>query len=312
MNLRELKDQLVHKKVAPILVFTGPEIAIMDIYIDKICKAAGSSLVKATNVASIFSRLQNASLLGKPNVYVIRDDKDYLKQEKVWDVMKSGEALGDNRIILVYTNLDKRGKFYKAHTKVLVEFEKLGTSMLAKYILKDIDIGQQNAEKLAEMCNNDYSRILLECDKLKHLTTALGIPPVAAFKYAIENKVIHYNPNTIIFDITDAICRRDEQATYQFIKEFQNNLESPLPIISILYNNIRDMLVVRGAGKGPDISKRTGLSGFQIKLAKEKGNAYSIGELARALKVIRNTEKGIKTGRIDASIALDYILIHIL
>ena len=65
----------------------------MDIYIDKICKAVGSSLVKAADVASIFSRLQNASLLGKPNVYVIRDDKDYLKQEKVWDVMKSGEAL---------------------------------------------------------------------------------------------------------------------------------------------------------------------------------------------------------------------------
>ena len=71
MNLRELKDQLVHKKVAPILVFTGPEIAIMDIYIDKICKSVGSSPVRAADVASIFSRLQNASLLGKPNVYIL-------------------------------------------------------------------------------------------------------------------------------------------------------------------------------------------------------------------------------------------------
>ena len=88
--------------------------------------------------------------------------------------------------------------------------------------------------------------------------------------------------------------------------------ENPLGIISLLYTNFRSMLLVQSAGKGADITKRTGLTPWQVKLAKEKGVHYNIGELVRAIRIIRETEKGIKTGAIEQTMSLDYILANVL
>ena len=88
--------------------------------------------------------------------------------------------------------------------------------------------------------------------------------------------------------------------------------ENPLGAISLLYTNFRSMLLVQSAGAGADITKRTGLTGWQVKLAKEKGVNYNIGELVAYLRLIRETEKGIKTGAIEQSMSLDYILANVL
>ena len=92
------------------------------------------SAKRVDSISSIYSRLQNNTLMNKPNCYVIRDDKDYLRQEKIWAGLNSGVTQGKNVIILIYTNLDKRSKFYKSHTDMLTEFEKLIPEVLAKYI----------------------------------------------------------------------------------------------------------------------------------------------------------------------------------
>ena len=49
-----------------------------------------------------------------------------------------------------------------------------------------------------------------------------------------------------------------------------------------------------------------------FKFAKEKGVNYNIGELVAYLRLIRETEKGIKTGAIEQSMSLDYILANVL
>ena len=95
------------------------------------------------SISSIYSRLQNNTFMNKPNCYVIRDDKDYLSQEKIWAGLNSGVTQGKNVIILIYTNLDKRSKFYKSHTDMLTEFEKLIPEVLAKYIKKEIGLGNK-------------------------------------------------------------------------------------------------------------------------------------------------------------------------
>ena len=48
------------------------------------------------------------------------------------------------------------------------------------------------------------------------------------------------------------------------------------------------------------------------KLAKEKGNRYSLNELVAALRTIRETEKGVKTGLIDSNMAIEFVLVKVL
>lgn len=312
MKLNELKGELVRKTVQPLYVFTGEELAIMGVYIKKIVSTANSVCKRVDSVRSIFSKLQNNSFITKPTCYVIRDDKEYLTQEKVWADMNSGKHLGNNIIILVYTNIDKRSKFYKQHSEQIVEFEKLTPDILVKYVKKEIALKDDTAALLVDLCDNNYSRILLECDKIKHLATVRKCDCEMAFRYAINEKVIYKSPKDVIFNFVDAVCQRQVQSCYPLLNELIAINESPLAMISLLYNNFRAMLLVQSAKGQPEISKVTGLTPWQVKLAKEKGNHYSVAELVEAIKVIRNAEKGVKTGGIEQNMAVDYILIHLL
>lgn len=312
MKLHELKEQLVRKTIQPLYIFTGEELAIMDVYIQKIVSTSNSVPKRVDSVRSIFSKLQNTSFISKPTCYIIRDDKEYLTQEKVWAEMNSGKHLGNNIIILVYTALDKRSKFYKQHSEQIVEFEKLTPEVLTKYVKKEINLGDTPASLLVDLCDNNYSRILLECDKIKHLAKVRGCSCEEALMQAIKEKVIYKSPKDVIFNFIDTVCKRQVDSTYALLNELIAINESPLAIISLLYNNFRAMLLVQSAQGQPEISKVTGLTPWQVKLAKEKGNNYSIEELVNAIKVIRNAERGIKTGSIEQDMAVDYILIRLL
>jgi DNA polymerase III delta subunit len=250
--------------------------------------------------------------MNKSSCYIIRDDKEYLAQEKIWDTLNSGAVQGDNVIILVYSNLDKRSKFYKHHVDMLTEFEKLIPEVLAKYIKKEIGLDVKKGVQFAELCDCNYSRILLECDKIKHLAAARKCDIEMAYSIAVKEKLIHVEPKDVIFELIDAVCKRQINRSYTLLEELMSINESPLGIISLLYTNFRSMLLVQSAGAGADITKRTGLTGWQVKLAKEKGVHYSIGELVKAIRTIRETEKGIKTGMIEQVMAIDYILANVM
>lgn len=312
MELFELNQQLSKKQLQPFYVFTGPEVAIMDIYIKQITTLHKGIVKRADSVEGIFSQLQNNSFINKPSCYIIRDDKNFLTAENVWEKLTTGAIQGANVIIMIYTNIDQRNKFYKQNKEVITAFDKLAPEVLANYIQREIGLESRHGIKLAEMCDCDYSRILLECDKLRHLSLAQNCDITTAFIEALKSKLIYISPKDVIFDLVDAICKRQAKRSFDLWEELQQVNESPLGVISILYTNMKSMLLVQSAGQCNDLGKRTGLTGWQIKLAKEKGNRYSINELVRAIRLIRETEKGIKTGGIEAGMALDYIMINLL
>lgn len=312
MELYELKQNLVNKKTAGLYVFTGTETAIMDIYINKVAETAQCDIVRVDNVKDVYSRLRNTRIIDKPSCYVIRDDKDYLDKESVWEGLKSGIAQGKNIIILVYTKLHKTGRFYKHHSDILVTFDKLPSTVLAKYVMKEISLTKVSAEWLASICECDYNRILLECDKIKHLAQANNVTAEEALDLAVKHNLIYVAPTDVVFDFIAAVCKRQHQVSYELLQQLKELGESPLAMISLLYTNFRSLLLVTGSGDSKDLVARTGLTPWQIKLAKGYGKHYSLEELVRAIRVIRETEKGIKTGHIEAEMAVDYILVNIL
>lgn len=311
MQLSELKEQLVNKAVNPLYIFTGPEIAIMNIYIDKIAAVSGTQIKRVDNVSSIYSRLQNNAFTTRLSCYIIRNDKELTTQEKAWQNLITSVKQGKNVIILIYDTIDKRGKFYKQFASQIVEFEKLSTEVLARYIKKEIGLPESYGADLAEICDKDYSRILLECDKLKHLSNITKTDIQTTYRQAIQEKLIYVSPKDVIFSFIDSVCRREIQKVYNLYSELLAINESPLAIISLLYNNFRAMLLVQSAGSG-NIANRTGLTPWQIKIAKEKGNNYSVPELVSALRTIREVERGIKTGTIEQNLAVDYLLVNVL
>lgn len=319
MKLHELQKQIVSKKLDKVYVFTGEEIGVMDIYLDKIYSIVGCDVVRMESVQEAYAKMTQRRISGAPRCFVVRDDKEFLKQDKIWDTVFTLADKSPDYLILIYSSIDKRSKFYKQNTERLTEFEKLSPELLAKYISKELPgIKEIDARKLAEICECNYSRILLECDKIRHYAHRTqksngAVDFGKVMNILIEQGVIFQPIGDITFKFTDAILTRDYKNTSRYLREARQKGESEVMILSILYNGFRQILMVQGLGRDQrDAVKRTGLTSWQVKMAQEKQGHYSISELIKALEIIRFVEMGIKTGQIDADVSLEYVIVNIM
>lgn len=316
MTLQQLQTQIRAKNLDNVMLFYGEEVAIMDIYLKKIYAVLGATPVSCDTVQDAFSKITRPRIAGGSRVFLVRDDAAFFKADTLWaTVFAAAESAGET-LILTYSSMDKRSKFYKRNQERLCEFEKLSPTMLANYIDKLLPGMSQSARvEFAELCECNYSRIMLEADKVRHWEAAMGGTPnyEKAFKELVHKGVIYKPIGDITFQFTDAILLRNHKLAAQMLMKAKAVGESEILTLSVLYSGFKNILMVQGLGRDQsEPSKRTGLTPWQVKLAKEKMGHYSLEQLVHALKVIRDVEKGIKTGTIDADIAVEYVMVNVM
>lgn len=303
MEISSLHSQLKTKQLQDFYIFTGPEWAVQRIYINQISAICGNPVYYADEFKGIYGKLKSPGLMAKHYVYVLRDDKDIMHEEKVQTQIKNG-LLGKNILVLLVTTVDKRLKFYKAYKDTIIDFQPLKPAILKKYLMRDINLNDANFNKLMEICEYDYGRCLLEIDKMKRVGSDAYDQ---VFRKLVDDGTIYTPPQDAIFDLVDAILDRKINLTYQLLEECRAVGEANMVIMSVLYNNAKAVLQVQSC-ESKDISKSTGLTGWQIKNASAHKNRYSNGELVYLMQLIHECEKGIKTGTIDEQYAVDYII----
>lgn len=317
MKLPDLQKQIVSKNIDHVLLLFGEEVAIMDIYLDKIYSATGGDVFRMDTVKEAYAKLvQRRITTGGSRVFVVRDDKEFVKADKEWGKVFTAAESGSDYLIIIYSTMDRRSKFYKQNEEKLCEFEKLNSTMLAGYIDRLLPgMSKNEKEQFAEVCECSYSRILLEANKVKHYAQATGCRDDygSCFKQLLKQGVIYQPIGDITFLFTDAILTRNKADVAKYMLQAKAIGESEILTLSVLYNGFKQILMVQGLGKDQsEPVKRTGLTPWQVKMAKEKQGHYSIAELVNALKVIRSVEKGIKTGAIDADVAVEYVIVNIM
>ena len=167
MNLIDLQGQIKLRQLDNFYIFTGEEIAVQKIYINKIAEVGNLEIEYVENFKSIYKILNVNDIFNTKKLYVIIEDNDFIKNEKAW---KDLNFNSDNKNILIFkfNNLDKRSKFYKNYENKLVEFNKLSNEILIKYIHKELpELSNNNCLKLINICDNNYNQLLLEIDKIK-------------------------------------------------------------------------------------------------------------------------------------------------
>jgi len=318
MELTELHKQIFDKRVSPLLILTGKEIGVLDIYLKKLIDASGRKPEHSDTVLEAYQRMVKKSMTASRRLFLVRGDDAFIKQEKVWAQVFSA-ATDTNSLVLVLPVLDKRSKFYKQYAHMIVEFEPVSPGILCKYVETELPGLSTNGKmRLIETCESDYSRILLECDKIRQYTDAQD--PTGhistyddVLKVLIEDGTIFQPIGDITFKLTDAILTRNYKNTGKYLLQARSKGEPEIMVLSILYNSFKQMLMVQGLG--PDTSdacKRTGLTSWQVKMAKEKMGAYTVSDLVHALKTTRFVEMGIKTGQVDADVSLEYLIINVM
>ena len=132
-----------------------------------------------------------------------------------------------------------------------------------------------------------------------------------AFETLLKDGTIYTPPYDAIWDLVAAILDRKVNKAFDLLQQSYAVGEATMVMLSVLYNNAKAVLQVQSY-KGDNLSKATGLTGWQIKNAKPQVRKYSDKELIHMMQMIQKVESGIKTGQIEDEIAMPYLLVSVL
>lgn len=308
MTIIDLKDQIVKNNLSNFYIFTGNEIGIINIYLKQMSNKLSIPITRADSVLSILGLCQGGSLFGdSTGFYVIRDDKDFMKQEQLFDTIKT--SIRKNVIVLLYDKIDSRLKFGKHFKDDIVPFEKLAPNVLKSYIKKAIDLSDKNIETLIGVCNGSYDMCMLEIDKIKQYSKDANYN--VSFEELVNCGVIYQPEETDVFKFTDAVCNKNKKLAFELEQVLMDNNNSSINILGTLYNSLKSIMLIQVC-ESKNISEVTGLDNRLIYFNKRYVGKYSSSELVSAIKLISKVIDGVKSGWIDDMYATKYILVNIL
>lgn len=315
MNIGDVKQQIKTGKFDRFYIFYGDEHYILKQYIDMIAKKANLKKMYIDNLGSVFAKISQKSLIKEHFLYVIMDDREFLTSEKAWSALGDGRQLKDDIVIFYYTSTDKRVKFWKNYKDRAVEFAPLSEEILVKYMQKQVSsLTEENCRHLMEICKNDYSRIRLELDKVRQMYENIkdelveGADENGVLEILIKEGVIYKEPKDAIFDFVGAVLERDTTKAFDLLEQSYAVGEVNMVLLSVLYTNIRTLFMIQASKS----TKGLGLNGWVIKNTMQYKDNYTNNELAKALRLIRRAEKGIKTGEITDDMSVQSILVQIM
>lgn len=307
MEVQELKHLIKEKTIPSFMIFTGEEWLVQKLYIEQIAKVVNLEIQYIDKVSDIIGTLGSKSLFSQDYLYVVRDDKEFMTEEKLQE--KVINNLNQNMLILELTSADKRLKLLKTYKTSTYEFNALKSDILKQYIQREIDLSDRNCEILMEICGYSYGHCLLEIDKIKNYLDSCDDRETTynqVFKWLLEDETLYLPPRDTLWDFIKAFLQNKPSKAYELYQELKE-LQSPtFAILTNLYNNAKQVLQVQVCTSN-DIAKTTGLTAWQIRNAKECINKYKARDLAVLMRLIQKVESNIKQGKLDEQIAIDYI-----
>ena len=311
MDVSTLKAKIKSKQIPHYLIFTGPEWKVQQIYIQQIAKVLGLEVVYLDNYSEVYSKIRSRTLTSSSKLFLLRDDTEIQSSDKI-TTQRITDSLKDNFLIHILTTTDKRKKYYKENQDRIVDFEPLSDSALKKYIKRKVNLSDNNCQRLIEVCEHDYGRILLEIDKIKQMCRVqYDCTDDEVVEHLLKDGTIYQPPYDAIWDLVAAILDRKVNKAFDLLQQSYAVGEATMVMLSVLYNNAKAVLQVQSY-KGDNLSKATGLTGWQIKNAKPHVRKYSDKELIHMMQMIQKVESGIKTGQIEDEIAMPYLLVSVL
>lgn len=301
MDLVLLKKQIKQNKLEHFYIFCGPEIGLQNIYINQM---ANGMPARAESIASIWNKISGQNKLFKTNrkfVYAIRDDIDFMKDEKAWnkiDKIKSGT------VVLLVTDVDKRSKFYKHFKDIIIPFNHMTTAQLLPTVKKMIKGTDADIKYFIESCNNDYNTIINELDKANRL----GCKEMTK---QLSDELIPRIEEANVFKLADYLISKNSRKTLTELDLLLHEGQSEVGILSVIATKLQQCILVEGYRGEKDIASSTGLNGWVCKSILDN-NKIQPGNLLTALRLVHKFDTSIKTGQLEPDIAVTNCIIEIL
>lgn len=296
-SFSKLKKELDAGKKREFYVFVGEEKELIRRYIKRVDENA----ITLDTLEQLMTRITSTGLFAEKSTFVLKDNEEIQKA----DIERIVKRLKGNKLILVYSEVDKRKKFFKDVADYITEFNKFTDNQLIAYIQKQLPISSELAYIIAKVCDNDIGRIEIEIHKLQHIGKDITIE--------LLEDLLTAPAEDRIFEMIDSVASKDKQRAFDIYSDLIQLGESPIKIISLLYTKFKQLFLVQNYYSLPEqeIMNKTGLKYGQVMFTKKLVGAFSTGRLLSILKDIQKTEVAVKTGKEDINLATEMLILKI-
>ena len=213
--------------------------------------------------------------------------------QKGQSVKKDLSALisrADGSFCLVFVTDNDKGLEIDGAEKIICN--KLDRDSICKWIIsygkrQQVVIDRMVADKLAQYCLNDMSRISIETQKL--------IDYGEVSLEAIE-QLVHKDAEYVVYDLSQVIARRNVSRALELYRGLVSRGEEPRALFGLLYNFYRRAYYVKtSVGDASDIANLLGVKTGAIEFAKEAAARYKPMQLKRALELFEQADNKLKS-----------------
>lgn len=269
-------------------------------------------------LANALEDLDTYSFLSSKKVIIIKNilSSLALENEKKHLIKYLENPSSDNLLIMTSDKMDAKTFSKKLKSLKTIEYQKLETNPVsfAKNILDGYKISNMDLSYLAELCNNDITKLNSECEKLmmyKIDTKEIG-------REDITNLVVKKlgDSNEILFSLAKAIMIKEKKQAlklYNDLKAYQIDANSIIGLMASQMKLVSQIKVLKEKNLNvSQIQQNLNLkSSYQVKKLSEYIYSYSYNDIKIFFNRLFNLDYSIKTGKVDSSNAIELLIINL-
>lgn len=335
MTVENLEKELKAKKLNSIYLLYGEELFLLESNLKKIkilfgecIKGINYILIDEQNVSEIISDIETPSFGYEKKLIIARNTGLFKKEakKKAGDISKIKDKLVqyidenikiiNESVILVFVEeeADNKSKLYKTieNNGVICKFDyqkPLQIEQRIKAICNayKVQIDSATIRYFIECCGTNMQDLINEIRKLIEYAGENG-----TIKKEDIDKLSIKKLESVIFDLTDNLGKKDISGALQVLKNLIYAKEPLAKILVTLYNHFKKIYITKMAlNANKDLASSLKLKPNQLFLTnkyKAQSKYFKENELRTILQELCDLDYNFKSGKIDLQVGIETIL----
>lgn len=272
---------------------------------------------KETNFQDFSDKIRITSMFKEKRLIILKDLFSNLKFQEAF--LKNIKKLVKSKDVIVIFEegvVDKKSKIFESLKKEAKsqEFKPLDAQKLKRWTEKEfkkykVKIESKALNLLTDFVGNDLWRLNNEIQKLVNYQKK-GKIEIKDIELLVRPKI-----ETDIFKTIDAISEKNTKQALKLLHRHLEKGDSPLYLLSMINFQFRNILMVKDLIERrfpyKAILKKTNLPSFVVRKSYFQSQKFTLEELKKIYQNIFETDLSIKTGKMEAKIALDLLIANI-
>ena len=302
MDIQVLKEQIEQNKVSDsLLIFVNNKNNFLsNQYIKAIQQSKNLDIEYLDNLSSV----ENISV----DIFNFVEVKENVLRVYKCDnfFFRPTKLTQEKNLIIVCNKYDSKNSV--EFNDYVVRLPEIEDWMVRDYVYSVAEgVDQKDLDWLIRVCNNDIERIDQELNKLRLFDKS---QQKIMFREFVDDSMFGDLSEFNIFNITNALQSKDVEKLKQILPEIKNIDVEAVGLVKLLWQNFRKMINVwLNPTHTPE---NTGLKSNQIYAISKLPRVFSKQQLIDIFEEVSAIDYRLKSGQIDASMIVDYLILKVL